>query len=412
MEAAKEAGLIEDSNEWDSCLATAVITEMPVAIRRLFAQIVMHCNPPDPLGLWNKYKNEMRTKTKETHSPSDEKVMDAASVKHIEKILRANGSTLSECGLISLEIVWRNLKRKYDLEVDELNVRENEVNPGASELNDLNSEQKNVMDILLESALRDKSDRSRCFFVYGKAGCGEMFLFRRLIGVLQGLKKNVSAVASTGIAATLLQNGRTAHSVFRLLVSNLSFESTANVDASSLLAQRFRDTDVIIWDEISMQTRYAVECAEKMLRDVAAPNFRRTAFGGIMMVFGGDWAQFLPVVQNGSKTEILNETLKSNGIWQLNRVLTLEKNMRVLPGNEDFTGWLREVGEGNNFLIDNLIRIPSDMLMPNEQHVIDWLYTPELLNDEKQLANIALLSIRNSDVLNINDIVVEKLNGE
>ncbi|KIH64075.1 Ulp1 protease family, catalytic domain protein [Ancylostoma duodenale] len=393
MEAAREAGLIEDSNEWDSCLATAACTEMPVVIRRLFAQIVMHCNPPDPLGLWNKYKKEMRTKTKETHSPSDEKVMDAASVKHIEKILRANGSTLSECGLISLEIVLRNLERKYDLEVDELNVRENEVHPGASELSDLNSEQKNVMDVLLESALRDKNDRSRCFFVYGKAGCGKTFLLRRFIEVLQGLKKNVIAVASTGIAATLLQNGHTAHSVFRLPVSNLSFESTANVDASSVLAQRFRDTDVIIWDEISMQTRYAVECAEKILRDVAAPNFRHTAFGGIMMVFGGDWAQFLPVVENGSKTEILNETLK-------------------FSGDEDFTGWLREVGEGNNFLIDNLIRNPGNMVMANGQHVVDWLYTPELLNDEKQLANVALLSIRNNDVLSINDIVVEKLNGE
>lgn len=51
MEAAREAGLIKASNEWDSCLATAASTEMPVAIRRLFAQIVMHFNPPDPLGL-------------------------------------------------------------------------------------------------------------------------------------------------------------------------------------------------------------------------------------------------------------------------------------------------------------------------------------------------------------------------
>ncbi|KIH65163.1 Ulp1 protease family, catalytic domain protein [Ancylostoma duodenale] len=412
MEAARESGLIVDSNEWDSCLAVAVSTEMPFAIRRLFAQILMHCSPSDPLGLWNKYKSEMRVQAKESQPEKNENVLDIASLKHIEKILRANGSTLSECGLKSLELVLRNWERKHDAEIDDLNVFENEVNTGASGLSDLNSEQRNVVDVLLESALRDKSDRSRCFFVYGKAGCGKTFLFRRFIDVLQGLKKNVIAVASTGIAATLLQNGRTAHSVFRLPVNNLSFESTANVDASSLLAQRFRDTDVIIWDEISMQTRYAVECAEKMLRDVAAPDFRHTAFGGIMMVFGGDWAQFLPVVENGSKTEVLNETLKYSGIWKLTRVLTLEKNMRVLPGNESFTAWLRDVGEGNNFLIDNLIRIPSDMVMPNEQHVIDWLYTPEILNDKKRLANVALLSIRNTDVLSINDIIVEKLSGE
>ncbi|KIH53237.1 hypothetical protein ANCDUO_16641 [Ancylostoma duodenale] len=410
MEAAKESGLNVDSNEWDSCLAVAVSTEMPFEIRRLFAQIVMHCNPSDPLGLWNKYKDEMRAKPKESRLQKNEKTMDIASVRHIEKILKANGSTLSECGLGALEIIMRNSGTKWDSDIDE--VVENEVNQGAAVLDDLNADLKNVMGVLLDSATRENSDRSRCFFVYGKAGCGKTFLFRRFIDVLQSLKKNVIAVASTGIAATLLQNGRTAHSVFRLPVTNLSFESTANVDASSLLAQRFRNTDVIIWDEISMQTRYAVECAEKMLRDFAAPDFRHTAFGGIMMVFGGDWAQFLPVVENGSKTEILNETLKCSGIWQLIRVLTLEKNMRVLPGNNDFTNWLREVGEGSNFIVDNLIRIPSDMVVPSEQHVIDWLYTPELLNDEKQLASVALLSIRNSDVLSINDIVVEKLNGE
>ena len=53
MGAVRAAGLIVDSDEWDLCLETAVSTGMPSAIQRLFAQIIMHCSPPDPMSLWN-----------------------------------------------------------------------------------------------------------------------------------------------------------------------------------------------------------------------------------------------------------------------------------------------------------------------------------------------------------------------
>ncbi|CAJ0595335.1 unnamed protein product [Cylicocyclus nassatus] len=274
--------------------------------------------------------------------------LDAASLIHIRKILEANGFSLRDCGLSTLQVENEIIEGSVD--IDELDMDEVAFSEAGKELS---MEQQRILDTLMREALQKKSAKKR-FFVYGKA------------------------------AATLLQDGRTAHSAFRLPVSGLFAESTANVDASSLLAQRFRSTDVIVWDEISMQTKFAVECAEKMLSCFAFPrhSFRwyNDGFRRILVT------QFLPVVENGSKPEILNHTLKYSGLWQLMDVLTLETNMRVLPGNEEFAGWLRR-----------------------EKELIDWLYTPELIEDVQQLSKVALLSIRNDDVLSKNHMIVEKL---
>ncbi|VDN33579.1 unnamed protein product [Cylicostephanus goldi] len=74
--------------------------------------------------------------------------------------------------------------------------------------------------------------------------------------------------------ATLLKNGRTAHSTFSLPLKRLSKNAVANVDAALLQSRMLRKEDVIIWDEISTQSRFAVECVDRLLRDVAAPENR------------------------------------------------------------------------------------------------------------------------------------------
>ncbi|EPB72004.1 hypothetical protein ANCCEY_08901 [Ancylostoma ceylanicum] len=58
--------------------------------------------------------------------------------------------------------------------------------------------------------------------------------------------------------------------------------------------------------------------------------------------------------------------------------------------------------------------IMTGALSPNAHSTIpgDENLLHELLNDEKQLTHVALLSIRNTDVLSVNDLVVEKLSGE
>ncbi|KAF8834927.1 hypothetical protein BDN67DRAFT_868292, partial [Paxillus ammoniavirescens] len=58
----------------------------------------------------------------------------------------------------------------------------------------------------------------------------------------------------------------------------------------------------IIWDKIPMQHCYAPKAADCTLCDVCdiyGP------FGGITVIFGGDFAQILPVIIKGSHAQIV-----------------------------------------------------------------------------------------------------------
>ena len=66
-------------------------------------------------------------------------------------------------------------------------------------------------------------------------------------------------------------------------------------------------------------------------------------FGGITMLFGGDFRQTLPVVPKGSREQIVGASLsKSDRIWPHVEVLHLTENMRLerTPESAAFAGWL------------------------------------------------------------------------
>ena len=94
-------------------------------------------------------------------------------------------------------------------------------------------------------------------------------------------------MASSGIASLLLEGGRTAHSTFKipLQVNDTSFYGISRrLHAYPLLHQ----TSIIIWDEVPMQHKYAVDAVDRTLRDLLDNN---SPFGGITVLFGGDFGR-------------------------------------------------------------------------------------------------------------------------
>ncbi len=53
------------------------------------------------------------------------------------------------------------------------------------------------------------------------------------------------------------------------------------------------------------------------------PHGSEKPFGGIIMVFSGDWRQILTVVPHGSRTEIVERCLKSSYLWRNVKILHL-----------------------------------------------------------------------------------------
>ncbi|XP_013657842.2 uncharacterized protein LOC106362493 [Brassica napus] len=65
-------------------------------------------------------------------------------------------------------------------------------------------------------------------------------------------------VASSGIAALLLPNGRTAHSRFNIPLK-LSEDKLCNIKHGTMVADLIEKTDLIIWDEAPMTHKHAFE---------------------------------------------------------------------------------------------------------------------------------------------------------
>ncbi len=85
-------------------------------------------------------------------------------------------------------------------------------------------------------------------------------------------------IAASAVAAVILDEGRTAHSTFKIPVP-FTAERTCSISARSQLVQDLLDTDFIIWDEILMCHRYCVEAVERSLQDITRRNlpFGRSA---------------------------------------------------------------------------------------------------------------------------------------
>ncbi len=125
---------------------------------------------------------------------------------------------------------------------------------------------------------------SRVLFLEAPGGTGKTFVKRASHDFLRLREKKVVAVATSAVAAVLLDEGHTAHSTFKIPIP-ITAESTCSISARSQLAQDLLDTDFIIWDEIAMCHRYCVEAVDRSLRDITR---RSLPFGGKCVLFSGD----------------------------------------------------------------------------------------------------------------------------
>ena len=71
-------------------------------------------------------------------------------------------------------------------------------------------------------------------------------------------------------------------------------------------------------------------------------------FGGITVVFGGDFRQILPVKMKGSRETSVATSLQRSRLWRGIKILSLTENMRLSRNPEDvnYAEWLLNIGDG------------------------------------------------------------------
>ncbi|XP_074356658.1 uncharacterized protein LOC141696410 [Apium graveolens] len=192
----------------------------------------------------------------------------------------------------------------------------------------LNSEQLQVYNLVLKAVNKGEGG---LFFVYGSGGCGKTFLWKSLCCRLCSEGKIVLPVPSSGIDATLLPGGRTSHSRFHIPLK-LDRYSVTGIKHGFDNTELIKNISLVIWDEAPMQHRHAFESVDHCFRDIMAsvhPRNKNIPFGGITVVFGGDFRKILPVIPKASRTEVVQSSLNQSSLWNHCKVFILHQNMRL-----------------------------------------------------------------------------------
>jgi len=217
------------------------------------------------------------------------------------------------------------------------------------------------------------------FFLHGLAGTRKTFLYNCLYSYLRAKDESVLCVTSSGIAAQLLPGGRTAHSQFKIPLSNDS-NSVCNISSNSSLAQLLQQTALIIRDKVLKRHKACFEAVNRTLNDICKVE-DNAVFGGIPIVLGGDFAQILPVIRQGSRQATVLTCIQHASIWQQLHILKLKTSMRI-PVNIDnqvFLSFLQDLV--GNPLFNGQVQIPHYIrLVPTVDELCHQIYPNSLLD--------------------------------
>ena len=418
-------GMLDDGKHWVIALEEARTYITPYKMRELFSIMLVHCELPDPLSLWEKFKLDMADDLIRQVNRKEENIADLIMddiynlcLIHIEDLsLKIGGLILPKYNLpatirsANSNLFNREYLREFSYDADAL------ANLVVQERGLLTPHQNAIYKLILNNI---PEKRGKIFFLDAPGGTGKTFLLNILINTIRSERKIAIATASSGIAATLLAGGRTAHSAFKLPLNLTKNKSPqCNIKKQSDYARVIKECQLIVWDEATMMHKAGFEALDRCLRDIRSNN---SVMGGLTVLLAGDFRQTLPVIPRGTRADEVNACIKKSLLWPSVTKIALSENMRVKMGNnqnsaEEFANLLLEIGSGNFLNKDGLISIPQTMgtVVNSIDDLIAKIY-PNIVDISQKSINWfcerAILCPTNARVNGINDILQSSFVGE
>ncbi|CAN0922373.1 ATP-dependent DNA helicase PIF1 [Linum grandiflorum] len=285
----------------------------------------------------------------------------------------------------------------------------------------LNEDQQKAHDAVFQSM---QTNSGKLFFLYGHGGTGKTYLYNCIISRVRSLGQIAIVVASSGIAATLLPGGVTAHSQFKIPIE-VDHASTCAIKKGTTLARLLQLATLIVWDEAPMVHKYSFEAVDRTLCDLMntpteGPDYK--PFGGKTVLLGGDFRQTLPVITNGTRGDNIEASLTRSYLWHYCTLLQLHTNMRLARSETSllcnfagmqFHDWLLAVGDGRITSIPQPNSSTSDWI-----HIPNCFVIPESTSPINNYHNVAYIRSRaivtptNDMVTEINDYILDRLPGQ
>ena len=333
-----------------------------------------------------------------------------------DRVLSMGGRELSEYGLPHPQTVDNDrFARGYRREIDYDQAEQQAFVEQNVPL--LTADQRQVYDCFCSMI---DGDEGGMLFLDAPGGTGKTFLINLILAKLHSEGKIALATASSGIAATLLTGGRTLHSTFKIPLDLYAMDvPICSIKKGTALCRVIQEGKATVVDEAPMTNKLAFEAMDRTLRDLTGKD---RPMGGICMLLCGDFRQILPVIQGGTRGNIVDSCLKKSFLWDHVIVKHLHTNIRVhLHGDEaagEFASQLLAIGDVK-YPMDtspDIIQLPENIgtFVCSIEELVAKV-CPDLLSNFRNMAWLSeqcILAPLNETTRTINTALVAQLPGE
>ncbi|CAN1162777.1 hypothetical protein LINPERPRIM_LOCUS32306 [Linum perenne] len=250
QEACQALGLLSNDNEWNSVMAEVSQWAMAPLIRSTFVALLVFCEVTTPLTLFENwwvsmaddFNHRMQNRSDDPYLEPSPVLLRNEVLQNLQALLQNYSSSLAHYGL-PMPTHWTSQLATDDLISQQLQY---DTSVEARLYNSyevlLNTCQRTAHDAVV-SAL--SSSYGKLFFLYGHGGTGKTYLYNCLLSKVRSEGKIALVVASSGIAATLLPGGVTAHSRFRIPL-DVDSTSTCTIKKGTSLARLMKSASLIV----------------------------------------------------------------------------------------------------------------------------------------------------------------------
>jgi ATP-dependent DNA helicase PIF1 len=239
-------------------------------------------------------------------------------------------------------------------------------------------------------------EKGKNIFLTGPGGSGKTELIKRFVSIANKNFKNIQVCALTGCASILLgcAGSKTIHSWAGIGIATAPFGKVVDrVVKNRFKSKVWNSVDVLVIDEVSMMSKKIFEILDEIGKRVRRN--QSLPFGGIQVVFSGDFYQLPPVGDKDDEDScaFCFESDRWNGIFSKENVVQLKTIFRQT--DTDYTKILNQIRVGK------LYKSSYDLIMKR----VGVKYPDNGIKP-------TILLPRRRDVEQINISELEKLTGE
>jgi len=248
--------------------------------------------------------------------------------------------------------------------------------------------------------LKDKKN----VFLTGGAGVGKTTMTKNIIKQYEDDAKKVAKLASTGMAATLI-NGQTLHSFLDLGIANdlKDLEHRGKLEISKKVKKLIQSMDLIVIDEISM--------VSDTLLDMIELRLKQADFKGSVLVVG-DFLQLPPVVRGNSEVRFAFES----SAWENFYFEIVELTHIYRTDDKDFIELLSNIRNG--FVDECIHNALNEFIKPLSENLSEFTFlfgknSSASLHNKNQLLHVDKeLHVKEAQIIkhlkSVKDIEIER----